>query len=84
MELFLLDIISKYPIVLVVLTVLGLIVVLAQAIVAITPGKSDDEFLAKLESNAIAKKILDILISFAPIQKSEKKGFELSSKSVGK
>lgn len=83
MELFLAEIIAKYPVVLLVLTGLGLLVVVAQVVVALTPGKKDDEFLAKIEGNAFGKKIMALLASFAPVQKSQK-GFELSSKSLGK
>lgn len=83
MELIIAELITKFPIVSTILVVLGLIMVLAQVIVVLTPTKKDDEFLEKLEANSIAKKLIDLFVSFAPIQKSAK-GLELSNKSLGK
>ena len=83
MEILVAELIAKYPVLLVVLTVLGLLVVLAQVIVFITPSKKDDELLAKIEANPIGKKLVNLFVSFAPIQKSQK-GLELSNKSLGK
>lgn len=83
MELFIAELIAKYPVALIVLTVLGFVLVLAQVIVVLTPGKKDDEILAKLEANPIGKKLIAFFISFAPIQKSQK-GLELSNTNLEK
>lgn len=84
MELFIIDLISKYPIAPLVLSILGLIVVLAQVIVLMTPGKKDDAIMEKIEANPFGKKLLSFFVSFAPIQKSAKKGLELSNTSLNK
>lgn len=63
------SIISQFPIVGHVLMGLGGLVVLGQVIVAITPSKSDDAFLAKLQEKPIIGHLLKALMSFAPIQK---------------
>lgn len=62
---WILDIVSKYPIVGYVLMGLGSLAILAQVIVAITPTKKDDEFINK----TVIRKILDVLTLFAPIKK---------------
>lgn len=83
MTMFLGELVLKYPWLPLVLQVLGLLVVIAQVVVALTPSKKDDEYLAKLEGNSMVKKALDFFVSFAPVQKSSK-GFELSNTSLGK
>lgn len=69
MEQFILDFISKYPMITMVLGILGTLMVAAQAIVLITPTKKDDEFVDGLMKKAFIKKIFDLLISFAPFKK---------------
>ena len=51
-----------------VLAALGALVVLGQAIVAITPGKADDAKLEEIKKGFFGK-IIDALAAFAPIQK---------------
>lgn len=75
--------ILKYPLVGLILSILASLPVMAQIVVAITPSKADDEWLARVESNSITAKILEFLKAFAPWQKG-KNGFELSSQSVDK
>lgn len=77
METFLAELLAKYPEVLMGLVIIGTLMVFAQAVVLITPSKSDDEKLSKLLLNPLFKKIWDFAISFAPIQKS-KDGLTLS------
>jgi len=83
MEMLLAELITKYPVVLLALTIVGLLVVVAQVVVMMTPSKKDDELMAKIEANPIGKKLISIFVSFAPIQKSQK-GLELSNTSLGK
>lgn len=51
------------------LTVLGGLVVVGQAIVAVTPSQSDDAWLEKLKQHKILGPILVLLAKFAPFQK---------------
>lgn len=51
------------------LMALGCMVVLAQAIVPLTPTKSDDAILEAVEKNSMGKAILNFVLAFAPIQK---------------
>jgi len=55
-----------------ILQILGILMVLAQAIVAITPGKSDDKKLEDLKKKKFMKILLNFLKNFAPIQKKPK------------
>ena len=77
MELFLAELLAKYPQISIALVSIGTLLVFAQAVVLITPSKSDDEKLSKILLNPIVKKVWDFVISFAPIQKT-KSGFTLS------
>jgi hypothetical protein len=61
--------VTQFPWLMVVLSILGAIVVAAQAIVLITPSTKDDEALAALEAKPLIKKILDAIKAFAPFQK---------------
>lgn len=62
---FLTDIAATVPWLGYALMALGTLVVVAQAVVVITPTKKDDEFLKK----SIVSKLIDILSNFAPIKK---------------
>ena len=62
----------KYPTLSYVLMGLGTLVVVAQAVVVITPSKKDDEFLAGVQKGIFGK-LLDLVRSFAPLQKKAKK-----------
>lgn len=58
--------IAKFPMISLVVAVLGLLVVVAQVVVSMTPGKTDDEILAKLKSVPVLGALLKVLASFAP------------------
>ena len=69
---FVTELASKFPWavwILVVLSTLGALVVVAQAVVAITPSKADDLALEKVEQSKIGGMILKVLLAFAPIKK---------------
>jgi hypothetical protein len=57
------------PIFLLVLTSLGSLVVVGQAVVVITPSKKDDEILDKIEKHSISGFFINLLKRFAVIQK---------------
>lgn len=57
--------------VLLVLMGLGCLVVLGLAVVPLTPSKTDDEFLAKLQAKPIIGHLLKFLAAFSPIAKKE-------------
>ena len=61
--------ILRFPIIGSVLTVLGMLVVLGQAYVAITPTQNDDAWFAKLEAIPLLGAIIKFAASFAPIQR---------------
>lgn len=61
--------IGKWPVVGVILSALGGLVVVGQAIVAITPSQKDDEAWDKIKALPIIGPIVAVLSSFAPIQK---------------
>lgn len=58
-----------HPVVAVVLVVLGTLVVIAQAIVAITPSKADDLAWEKIKAIPFLGAVLSALAAMAPIQK---------------
>ena len=60
---------GKFPIVTLIASVLGMLVIVGQAVVMITPSKKDDEALAKFEAMPIVGPSLVALKKFAPIQK---------------
>lgn len=57
------------PVALLVASILGTLVVLGQAIVLLTPSKSDDEAWAKLMAIPVLGPVLSALANFAVIQK---------------
>lgn len=59
----------KFPIVLTIASLLGVLVVAGQAVVSLTPGKGDDAFLEKLKAMPIIGGIFSALEKFAPFQK---------------
>lgn len=63
------DLADKFPIAALILGILGLLVVVAQAVVLMTPSKADDAILEKIEKNSIGGFLLKVLVSFAPFQK---------------
>lgn len=58
-----------YPVVSLVLSSLGTLVVFASAVVALTPSKKDDEALEGLLKKPLIKKAFDFLKKFSVIQK---------------
>lgn len=60
---------GKFPIVTVIVTVLGTLVVLGQVVVVMTPTKSDDEAWDKIKAMPFIGPLLTALSSFAPINK---------------
>lgn len=64
-----LEILKEYPLVIAILSGLGGLVVLGQAVVALTPSPSDDAWFNSLEEKPGIGHIIKFLKSFAPIQK---------------
>jgi hypothetical protein len=60
---------GKYPMVAGVLALLGILVVVGQVVVVLTPTKKDDEALAKWEQIPFVGSLLKVIAKFAPIQK---------------
>ena len=60
---------TKFPVVTLIATILGALVVLGQVLVAVTPSPKDNEAYDKIMNMAILGPILKALSSFAPIQK---------------
>lgn len=61
--------VTKFPWLMVIATVLGLLVVVGQAVVAITPTTKDDEAWAKIKAMPVIGAVINALVQFAPIQK---------------
>jgi hypothetical protein len=60
---------AKYPVVMLVCGLLGVLVVAGQAVVLLTPTKKDDEALEGAKKNAVVAAVLNALAAFAPISK---------------
>lgn len=60
---------GKFPIVALVLGVLGVLVVAGQAVVILTPTKSDDEAWAKIKAVPLLGVLIAAIAEFAPLQK---------------
>jgi len=69
LEALLLMLAGQYPWLMLVLAGLGSLVVIAQAIVTLTPSKKDDEALEGLISSGVGSVIYKALTAFAPIKK---------------
>jgi hypothetical protein len=63
---------SAHPIVAMILAVLGMLVVLGLAVVAITPSQEDDAFVAKMLAIPVLGQVILALQNFSPIQKRPK------------
>lgn len=63
--------IGKWPVVGVILQVLGALVVVGYTYVKISPSPKDNELILKLEGIPIVGQILKVLISFSPIQRKQ-------------
>lgn len=61
--------IAKWPVVGIILSVLGGLVVVGQTVVAVTPSTSDDAAWEKIKNIPILGQIIAVLSNFAPIQK---------------
>ena len=57
------------PVIPVVLSALGGLVVLGQSYIALTPTQADDKWYADLEKKPVIGQALEILKRFAPIQR---------------
>lgn len=57
------------PIILMVFSILGVLVVAGQAIVLLTPSKADDEAWEKIKQVPVLGSLISALANFAPIQK---------------
>ena len=66
------DLFTKLPGLDFLLQAFGLLVVLGQTYVAITPNQSDDAWFAKLEANPTFGPVFTWLKNFAPIQRKDK------------
>lgn len=60
---------AKFPIIALILGILGALVIAGQAIVVMTPSKMDDEAWDKLKAIPAVGSVLSVLALFAPIQK---------------
>jgi hypothetical protein len=60
---------AKFPIVTLIAAVLGMLVVVGQAVVVMTPSKADDEKWEQIKAMPIIGQLISALVNFAPIQK---------------
>ncbi len=63
---------NLHPIAALVLVFLGLLVVVAEAVVILTPTTKDDEFWGKVKAIPVLGPVLAALAKLAPIQKKPK------------
>lgn len=61
--------VAKFPILAGIFLVLGLLVVLAQVIIPLTPSKKDDAAWDKIKQIPVLGSVISALVAFAPIQK---------------
>jgi hypothetical protein len=73
MEMFLDGLIIQYPVAMKIASILGLIMVVAQAVVLLTPSKKDNEFIAKVFAVPMLGAALKHLIKYAPFNEKHKK-----------
>lgn len=72
-EALLLLLIAKFPVLLGVCAILGLLVVVGQALVAFSPTKKDDAVLQRIMAIPFVGAIVAALVKFAPIQQRDPK-----------
>lgn len=60
---------AKFPWAALGLAILGMLVVIGSAVVAMTPSKADDEAWDKIKNIPVLGSILSALANFSPIQK---------------
>lgn len=65
----LLGLAAQYPKVMLLLQFLGILVVVGQVVVVLTPSKKDDEAWDALKAKPVIGSLLSAIASFAPIQK---------------
>lgn len=61
------------PIGVTVFTILGILVVLGQVVVELTPTQKDDAFMSRVKEIPFLGQLVDAIAAFAPIQKKPKK-----------
>jgi|GEM_PF-3332328 len=66
---FVVGLAQKFPILGILLAFLGGIVVIAQIVIALTPSKDDDAWVAKVWALPLVGKVLLLLERFAPVTK---------------
>jgi hypothetical protein len=76
---FIVDLAAKAPIVGYILMGLGALMVIAQAVVILTPSKEDDAFVEKLKAIPVLGQLLILLEAFSPLQKKPDGGLTLSA-----
>lgn len=69
MEEMLSGFVSKYPTIMMILSMVGTLALAAQGIVFLTPTKKDDEFVEGLLKKNLVKKLFDFLVKLAPFGK---------------
>lgn len=72
MDAFLMTLAGLHPVIPLVLSALGSLVILGGAYVAITPTQEDDAWFAKLEEMPVVGMILKALKAFSPVQRKDK------------
>jgi len=72
-EAIILSFIAKYPTLGTVLLFLGAIIVIAKAIIDMTPTKEDDEWYDVIHRHPIMGRVLKFVAQFAPLQPKESK-----------
>jgi hypothetical protein len=68
-EEFLTSLVEKFPVAGLILTILGILVVVAEIIVVLTPSQKDDAAWAKIKGVPVLGQLLAFLASMAPIRK---------------
>lgn len=61
---------AQFPALLSVLSFLGLLVVVGQAVVVLTPSTADDAAWAKIKSVPVVGQLISALAAFAPVHKN--------------
>lgn len=69
MDLILNLLVQQFPIAGLVLALLGMLVVVGAAVVALTPSKSDDAAWERIKAVPLLGQLLSALMAFSPVQK---------------
>ena len=78
-----LSLVEKFPVVGAILAGIGLLLIVAQGVVLLTPTKKDDAIVDGIKKNVLGGAILSFLLSFAPVQK-DAEGKLVSSSTAAK